>query len=129
MEFKRAQDIQKLIDELLSGLPLAFIKPENIICFRSHGSKSRAIARIWGLPRIWQLALDIKAHYLIEVIAERFDRLTEGEKERVLIHELMHIPKTFSGALVPHICFGKKIDRKTVEKYYTIYSNNKIKRQ
>jgi predicted metallopeptidase len=33
----------------------------------------------------------------------------------------MHIPKTFSGALVPHKCFGKRIDKKSVENIYKKY--------
>ncbi len=48
------------------------------------------------------MVLKIKPQYIIEVIAERFDRLDPGEQEKTLIHELTHIPKTFSGALVAH---------------------------
>jgi predicted metallopeptidase len=88
---------------------------------RSQGSKSRAVARIWSMPRIWQKALGIKSHYVIEVISEKFDQLNEEDQERTLIHEIMHIPKTFSGALVPHKCFGKKIDKKSVNKIYSEY--------
>lgn len=79
-----------------------YVVAPQVICFRSHGSTGRATARIWGLPTIWQQALDVGAHYCLEVISERFDRLSPSEQEKVLIHELLHIPKTFSGALVPH---------------------------
>ncbi|PIX50259.1 MAG: hypothetical protein COY38_05610 [Candidatus Aenigmarchaeota archaeon CG_4_10_14_0_8_um_filter_37_24] len=75
------------------------------------------------MPRIWQKALGIKSHYVIEVISEKFDRLDEEDQERTLIHELMHVPKTFSGALVPHNCFGKRIDNRAVEKIYRDYKN------
>jgi predicted metallopeptidase len=30
---------------------------------RGHGSKSKALARIWGLSRIWQKAFGIKSYY------------------------------------------------------------------
>jgi len=88
---------------------------------RSYGSKSKALARIWSLPRIWQKALGIKAHYVIEVISHRFDKLNKEEQDKTLIHEILHIPKTFSGALKPHVCFGERIDARTVEKYYKEY--------
>ncbi|MEM5792906.1 MAG: putative metallopeptidase [Candidatus Aenigmatarchaeota archaeon] len=121
MKFERAYDIQVKLNRILSVLEPSHIDRKRIICMRSFGSKSKAIARIWSMPRIWQKALGIKSHYVIEVISERFDKLNEEEKEKVLIHEMMHIPKTFSGALVPHRCFGKRIDNRSVEKIYQEY--------
>jgi len=78
------------------------VDSKRVIAFRSKGGKARARARIWSFPRIWQQALGIRAHYIIEVISHHFDDLSEDEQIKVLIHELMHIPKSFSGALVPH---------------------------
>ncbi len=102
MKFVKAPDIQKRITFLVQQLKLLHINAKQLVCFRSYGSTGRARARIWSMPTIWQIALDIQPHYCIEVIAERFDQLTLDDQERILIHELMHIPKTFSGALVPH---------------------------
>lgn len=82
---------------------------------RGYGSTSRAIARIWSLPKPWQLALKIQPQYIIEVIEQRFDKLSNDDKDKTLIHELMHIPKTFSGALVPH----KRGFRKKVDDHFT----------
>lgn len=124
MKFNPAPDIQERITELVEKLPFPHIDATRIKCFRSSGSTSRANARIWSLPRIWQKALDVKAHYVIEVLAERFDNYGRKEQDKILIHELLHIPKTFSGALVPHLCFGKKIDRKAVEDMYGKLSKN-----
>ncbi|MBL7170216.1 MAG: metallopeptidase [Candidatus Aenigmarchaeota archaeon] len=121
MKFDRAHDIQVKVNRILFVLDLPHIDRKRVVCMRSWGSKSNAIARIWSMPRIWQGALGIKSHYVIEVISEKFDKLKEEEQERTLIHELMHIPKTFSGALVPHKCFGKKIDDKAVDKIYKEY--------
>jgi len=101
-------------------LGLSFIKADNIVAFRSYGSKSRAVARIWSLPRIWQIALKVEAHYCIEVVSERFDGLSKTEKEKVLIHELLHVPKNFSGALLPHKQRGRRIDRKTVDRWHKL---------
>ncbi len=102
MDWDFAKDITDRINFLTSELELDYIKPGQIYSFRSRGSSGRATARIWSLPTIWQLALNIEPHYCLEVISERFDKLSPDEQEKVLIHELMHIPKTFSGALVPH---------------------------
>lgn len=125
MEFQLAQDINVELRDILSAIPFDHVNHNRIIGIRSHGSKSRAIARIWSFPKVWQLALKTGPHYVIEVISERFDRLSEDDKKRTLIHELMHIPKNFSGALVPHRGRYKKIDRRSVEKLFTIYKGNR----
>ena len=121
MKFDRAHDIQVKVNKILFVLDLPHIDRKRVVCMRSWGSKSNAIARIWSMPRIWQKAIGINPHYVIEVISERFDRLDEEGQERTLIHEIMHIPKTFSGALVPHKCFGKVINDKSVDKIYREY--------
>src|SRR3990167_10153208 len=102
MKWITASDISRRIKFLVKELDLAYISPNQIHSFRSTGSTSRATARIWSLPTIWQQALNTQAAYCLEVISHRFDKLNLDEQERVLIHELLHIPKTFSGALVPH---------------------------
>jgi predicted metallopeptidase len=118
MEWQRAPELQKEIVKLVKALDLDYIDPRKVVVFRSFGSKSRAKARIWSLPRIWQQALGVKPHYCIEVLAEKFDSLETSDQKRVLIHELLHIPKTFSGSLLPHRGRGRSIDARTVEKLY-----------
>ncbi len=118
MRFIIAEDIKARIAGLVERLRFSHIDSSRIVCMRSTGSKSRAQARIWSLPHIWQKALGVKAHYVVEVLSEKFDLLPRTEQDKVLIHELLHIPKTFSGALVPHLCFGKRINRKAVEALY-----------
>jgi predicted metallopeptidase len=44
----------------------------------------------------------MKPLYIIEVISENYDKIDENEKENILIHELLHIPKRFSGGLSHH---------------------------
>jgi predicted metallopeptidase len=74
------------------------------------------------------MALGVVPHYIIEVISHRFDKLSGEEQEKVLIHELLHIPKTFSGALVPHRCFGKeRVGDRTVETIYRRLNGEKAK--
>jgi predicted metallopeptidase len=103
-----APDVKKKLLNISIVLQLTWVKTSRIFCVRSAGTSTRAIARIWGLGRVWQLALSQKPAYIIEVISERFDRLGEDEKDKVLLHEISHIPKNFSGALLPHIRRGKR---------------------
>lgn len=121
MDWNDAADIKADIALLVKVLELDYIDPSRIITFRSYGSVARARARIWALPRVWQLALNIEPHYVIEVLSEKFDGLSVYEKRRTLIHELMHIPKNFSGALVPHRGRFHTIDDK-VEQMLRLHS-------
>lgn len=124
MEWLEAKDIQREIKSLVNQLNLTNINPKRIVCFRSFGSKSRARARIWGFPRVWQQALKIPPHYIIEVLSEKFDKLNKTERKKVLIHELLHIPKNFSGSLLPHRRRGRVIGRE-VERLFRKTQNVK----
>ncbi len=119
MEFILAPELKSELNRIVNKLEFSHVRVENIVTFKSFGSKSRAIARIWSLPKIWQIALKTEAHYCLEFISERFDKLTPSDKEKVFIHELLHIPKNFSGALLPHRCRSRKIDRKIVDSWHT----------
>jgi len=116
MMWQPAPEIGAELTEIVGKLDFKHIDPKRLICFRSFGSSSRARARIWSLPRIWQTALKVKAHYCIEILSEKFDHLKEDDKTKVLIHELLHIPKNFSGALLSHR-HGRyhRLDSRTVE--------------
>jgi predicted metallopeptidase len=121
MEFNLAPDIDKQLFRIQQKLKLPHLDLKRIVSFRSHGSKARARARIWAFPRIWQMALKLPAYYCIEVISEKFDHLSVDDQIRVLIHELMHIPKNFSGALLPHRGRGKVgINHHTVEQLFKL---------
>lgn len=102
LEWEEAPDVKKEIKNILKVLNFSNIKIDNIHCYRTQGSKSRAYARIWAMPKIFQRALNIEAHYVIEVVSKYYDRLSDDEKSKVIIHELLHIPNNFSGALIPH---------------------------
>ena len=102
MKLNLAPDIQKDLRQISKKLNLGHIDVAKIVAFRSFGSKSRARARIWAFPKIWQMALKLPAYYCIEVLSEKFDHLNLRQKQEVLAHELLHIPKNFSGAVLPH---------------------------
>jgi predicted metallopeptidase len=102
MDWQKASDIEEQLHNLILKLDINWVDKDQIYCFRSTGSKSRAIARIWGFNKIWQMALEHPPAYCLEVIAQRYDKLPKREQDKVLLHELAHIPKNFSGALMPH---------------------------
>jgi len=102
LTWKEAKEIKRDIKHIISVIKLPYIDSSRVFCFRTYGSKSRSYARIWSMPKIFQKALNIKPAYVIEVLSKYFDRLDEDAKKKVLIHELLHIPKNFSGSLLPH---------------------------
>jgi predicted metallopeptidase len=120
INFARAPDVEQLAKQIINILNLNYIDPNRLAFYRSTGSKARRVqARIHGLGRIWFDALKIEPRYVIEVISEEFDKLDHLEKEKVIIHELMHIPSGFSGGFVPH---KGRITRRSVEAMHKSYS-------
>ena len=107
MEYTEALDILSLARKVINESQITWVNFEDLYFMRSTGSSSRAIARIWGFPKIWQLALGTGPKYIIEVISEKFDQLSDSKKYEVMAHELNHIPRNFSGALLPHTRRGK----------------------
>ena len=123
MNWQNASDIKKSIQALVKKLELKHIDSQRIICFRSYGSSSRARARIWSFPKIWQQALTLPAYYIIEVLSEHFNKLSKDDKTLVLIHELLHIPQNFSGSLLSHRRPGRNLDSRMVEKLFQKYKD------
>ncbi len=68
-----------------------------------------------------QKAIGVSAFYALEFLSERFDKLDEEEKTKTIIHELMHIPKTFGGGFKHHdfVC------EKNVDRFYKEYKQRK----
>lgn len=101
-EYEKAPDVRSRALKLIKNLKLDYIEAERLFFYRSSGSKARAYARAWGLPKLWQNALGVEPAYIIEVLSNHFDKLSTREQDKVILHELTHIPKNFSGALVAH---------------------------
>lgn len=110
MDWEKAPDVEKDLHHILTIIDLPHIKMDRIHCYRTKGSKARAYARTWAFPKIFQQALEIEPAYVIEVLDKHYDRLDEDKKKKVLIHELLHIPKNFSGALLPHQTRSRNLD-------------------
>ena len=115
LEWEDAKEVKKEIEEIIKILDMDYIDPKKIFCYRTYGSKSRSYARIWTFPKIFQTALNIEPSYVIEVLAKYYDKLDEDRQKQVLIHELLHIPKNFSGALLPHRGRNRKLENEVVK--------------
>jgi predicted metallopeptidase len=116
IHYELAEDIGAEIKDIIRKLDMTHIDGSRVVCVRSRGSASRrTLARCHGLPRIMQLALDLKPHYVIEIISEQFDKLRKADQTKVLIHELMHIPHAFGGGFRSHRPY---VTKRKVEKMY-----------
>jgi len=123
LKYLEAPDVKMLVDEIIDRLDLFHVVPQSVHCYRSKGSKSkRIIARIHGFGRIWQKALGLPPAYVIEVLSERYDKLCQEDKEKTVIHELMHIPRGFKGGFRPHKGY---VSRQQVESMYKEYKKRK----
>ncbi|MDP2925365.1 MAG: putative metallopeptidase [Nanoarchaeota archaeon] len=121
IRYEHAEDIQREINEIARML-FPHVKLDSVVCIRSYGSSSRGtIARCHALGKAMQIALGRKGFYVIEVISKRFDKLPNEDKIKTLIHELMHIPKSFGGGFIHH----NVVHEKNVERVYEHYANLK----
>ena len=128
IKYYEAPEIKKHVDQLVDECEFYHVAPQYVYCFRSRGSKARrTIARIHGLGKIWQEALNLPPSYTIEIISEIFDKMSPEDQEKTLIHELMHIPGGFGGGFRPHKGY---VERKNVEEVYRkLQSSRASKRQ
>ena len=102
LEWEQALDVKREIRKIVQVLDFDHVQISRVFTYRTEGSKARAYARTWMMPKIFQHALGIEPAYVIEVLSKYYDKLSDDDKTKVLIHELLHIPKNFSGALLSH---------------------------
>lgn len=102
IKYELAEDLQIIASEI-AVLLFPHVRMDSVVCIRSHGSSSRGtIARCHALGKAMQLALGRRGFYVIEVISKRFDKMSQEEQIKTMIHELMHIPKSFGGGFKHH---------------------------
>ncbi len=117
MKYEYAADLQSRMVKIIHALGMDHVDVNRVRCFRSKGSSTkRTIARCHTIGKLMQLAMSAKAHYAIEFL-ERFDKMSKEDQDRVIIHELMHIPKTFGGGFRQHdyVC------EENIEKLYRTF--------
>ena len=103
IEFSRASpELKSLLDDLVRTIPeFSHIDPERVHLIFSN-STSRAIAYCHEMSSRIQFALNLPSNYVIELVTNKWEKLGPEDKTKVLIHELYHIPRTFSGYLRHH---------------------------
>ena len=125
IKYELAEDIMARLFDITKVLGMEHVRLSGVYAIRSRGSgSSRTLARCHALSKIWQLALGINAVYLIEVISEKFDRMPRQEQDKVLIHELMHIPLSFGGGFKHHDFVTHRNVEKIYEKYVQLKNNS-----
>lgn len=118
IKYESAEDIMARLYNIAKKIGMEHVKFSGVYAVRSRGSQSsRTIARCHALSKIWQKCLKISAVYIIEVIEERFGRMSREDQDKVLIHELMHIPKSFGGGFKHH----DVVTEGNVNKLYKVY--------
>ena len=113
--YEDARDVRELAKRIVGALGdvLGYVSLDKIYFIRSRGSRSRALARIHALDSAWRYVLGTGPVYIIEVLSENYDALSCREKTRVVIHELLHIPRGFTGGLRPH---GRYVNSRMVSR-------------
>ena len=119
MKYEQAPDLKERLVEIVKTLEMEHIDVERVECLRSYGSSTkRTIARCHTIGKMIQKAMKVKPFYAIEFL-ELFEKMSAKEQDKVIIHELMHIPKTFGGGFRQHdfVC------ERNVELMYEQYRN------
>ncbi len=109
--YRPAPDLEERVRKIVKLAGLTYVDVNRVKCVRSYGSQGRVYARIHSASKAFFTGLGIKPTYVIEFISENFDKLNQNEQEKIILHELLHIPKSFGGGLISHgkINFDKEI--------------------
>lgn len=121
MRYEFAPDLQKIAEDVCKIL-FPYINTARIKCFRSFGTSSRGtVARCHSLGKLMQKSLGVQPFYPLEFLSENFDKLSKDEQTKIIIHELMHIPKCFGGGFRHHdfVC------DKNINNCYNLYISKK----
>jgi predicted metallopeptidase len=102
MRYEYAFDLQRIAEDVCR-LMFPHIKIDRIKCFRSYGSSTKnTVARCHALGKLMQKAMAVDAFYAIECLMPIFEKQSKEDQVKTIIHELMHIPKTFGGGFRHH---------------------------
>ena len=115
LKLEFAEDVRELAERVNAVMNLG-LDLSRVAFIRTRNSKSRAYARTFALPSQWRFVLNPQVIYIVEVVSEKYDPLTCVDKAFVVLHELLHIPRSMSGGLRNHSYRGFREIRKFREK-------------
>lgn len=102
MRYDYAPDLKERLSDIVIKLNMNHVDLNRVECLRSFGSSTkRTIARCHTIGKVMQKGMKVPAFYTIEFL-EKFDKLSASDQDKVIIHELLHIPKTFGGGFRQH---------------------------
>ncbi len=129
MKYESADDLKKRMIDIVNTLNMSHVDLDRVECLRSFGSSSRrTIARCHALGKLMQRAMKTKAFYAIEFL-EIFDKMSKEDQDKVIIHELMHIPKTFGGGFRQHDYVCERNIEILYEKFVNAKGEDKMKNE
>ncbi len=110
--------------EIATQLELGHINLDRISVLNSSGSKSRrTIARIHTIGKVMQMGMKQGSFYTIELISERFEKQSDEDKTKTIIHELLHIPESFGGGFRNHKHY---VNHRTVDHAFKKLSSKNV---
>ena len=120
MKYYYSEEWTRKAREIAVAIGFSHVKADRIAVIVGQGSKTRRIvARVHALPKAMQLGMNQRySFYTIELIEKHFSKESPDEKIRTIIHELMHIPKSFGGGFRGH---KGHITKDSVERLYRQY--------
>ena len=121
MRYDYAPDLKDRLVNMVNKLDMNHVDVNRVECLRSFGSSTkRTLARCHTIGKVMQKGMKVGAFYTIEFL-EKFDKLSFSDQDKVIIHELLHIPKTFGGGFRQHdfVC------DENIEKLHRSLNNSK----
>ncbi|MDD5651181.1 MAG: putative metallopeptidase [Candidatus Nanoarchaeia archaeon] len=97
VEYIEEPELKERAIAIAKRLNLAHIDFDRVY-FYSYSCETRTCAKITGFFKTLQLAYPhIRPFYVITFNNHNFLRENEQQQNQTILHELLHIPKTFSG--------------------------------
>lgn len=127
MKYLPSPELQEKAEEI-SKILFPHIDMTRVKCFISEGSSTRrTIARCHAMGKVMQMTLNVKPHYALEFISKNFNKLSEEEKTKTIIHELMHIPKAFGGGFRHHDFVCEKNVKEMYKRFISVKNLNQFR--
>lgn len=104
LKFSHAPESMRLLTEdFIANIPeFRHLDAKRVHIIFSNSRTKRALALCHAFSQRLRFVLNMEPHYVIELIERRWQKLSVRDRAKVLIHELYHIPRTFSGNLRNH---------------------------